>query len=69
MQIRKLLMCCSLQLRSHCLANNSVNITVTIITTSLLCLFYSLSWNEVGDEGCAALSRGLQECRELQMLE
>jgi len=25
--------------------------------------------NRIGDEGCAALSRGLKECRELQKLE
>ena len=30
--------------------------------------FHSLSWNEIGDAGCAALSAALQECKELQHL-
>ena len=54
------------------------NITITLIREqlqwqwslhSLLCFFYRLSDNPISDEGCAALSRGLQECRELQKLE
>ena len=31
--------------------------------------FHSLSWNNIGDAGCAALSTALQECKELQQLK
>jgi len=34
-----------------------------------LCFYYSLSGNHIGNEECTALSRGLQECRELQKLD
>ena len=30
--------------------------------------FHSLHLNNIGDEGCVALSEALQECKELQQL-
>ena len=43
-------------------------ITVTITTIYCYVCFCSLSGNRISDEGCAALSKCLQECRELQTL-
>ena len=42
---------------------------IVVVTDCDYASFNSLWRNNIGDDGCAALSEALQECKELQQLE
>ena len=48
---------------------NALYTNNVVVTEYDYASFYSLDNNNIGDEGCAALSVALQECKELQQLE